>query len=206
LTQYKNEMVSINGQFKMGRTEVTVGMWKEYCAATGKSMPATPPHGWTDTHPIVNVSQADCLEYATWAGLRLPSGDEWDLAATGGDGRNFPWGGYGPSYGDSPLASLRKYPGWDPDKCVNSSVINQSGPSSVASKPAGNSPFGCMDMAGNVWEWTTEVEPQRGYVAFRGGGWGTVYEFYFAMENNLFWATGPDVWRSEIGFRLAGPQ
>jgi formylglycine-generating enzyme required for sulfatase activity len=211
LAQYKSEMVSINGQFKMGRTEVTVAMWKEYCAATGKAMPTAPPHGWVDNHPMVKVSKTDCMEYGDWAGLRLPSGEEWDLAATGGDGRNFPWGGYGPGKEDPKYApsNLKLYPGWDPDKCVNSTVTILTGPVAVSSKPSGNSPFGCADMVGNVWEWTTEVEPGRGYISFRGASWGHTHQYYFAMENNRGWAGGED-WgglkSSEIGFRLAGPQ
>jgi len=200
LAQYKSEMVSINGQFKMGRTEVTVAMWKEYCAATGKSMPGPPPHGWVDNHPMVKVSQGESIQYGDWAGLRLPSVEEWDLAATGGDGRNYPWGGFG-SQVDPKSPSLKLYGGWDPDKCVNSTVTIQNGPSPVGSKPAGNSPYGCMDMVGNVFEWTTEMF--REYPSHRGASWAMTHQHYFAMESNRFWG---GFHSTEIGFRLAGPQ
>jgi formylglycine-generating enzyme required for sulfatase activity len=200
LAQYKSEMVSINGQFKMGRTEVTVAMWKEYCAATGKSMPGPPPHGWVDNHPMVKVSQGESIQYGDWAGLRLPSVQEWDLAATGGDGRNYPWGGFG-SQVDPKSPSLKLYGGWDPDKCVNSTVTIQNGPSPVGSKPAGNSPYGCMDMVGNVFEWTTEMF--REYPSHRGASWSHTHQHYFAMESNRFWG---GFHSTDIGFRLAGPQ
>ncbi len=95
LDQYKKEMRGINGQFKMGRTEVSVGMWREYCRHTGIRMPSEPSYGWNELHPIGSVSWNECQAYAKWAGLRLPSENEWELAASGGDGRNYPWGGYG---------------------------------------------------------------------------------------------------------------
>jgi iron(II)-dependent oxidoreductase len=194
-------MVSIKGQFKMGRTEVTVAMWKEYCAATGKSMPTVPPHGWVDNHPMVRVSQLECIEFATWAGLRLPSDAEWVLAATSGDGRNFPWGGYGSN--NDPNYSLRLYGGWDPDKCINY-INSPNGPSPVGSKPAGNSPYGCMDMVGNVSEWTTDTDSTVNAIR-RGGHWATVHQYQFSTEENASYAH-KSYTNTDTGFRLAGPQ
>ncbi len=122
---------------------------------------------------MVGISYVDCEKYAEWAGLRLPTGSEWELAASGGDGRNYPWGGFGPMKRDG------TWPGWDPNRCI-CWVPSRSAPSgsqrpkpvAVGSVPAGNSPFGCADMAGNVWEWTSEVSklyPAKREI--RGGSW-----------------------------------
>lgn len=173
LDAYKADMVKVKNQFKIGRTEVTVGMWKEYCAATNRIMKKTPPWGSIDDYPMVGISYVDCEKYAEWAGLRLPTGSEWELAASGGDGRNYPWGGFGPMKRDG------TWPGWDPNRCI-CWVPSRSAPSgsqrpkpvAVGSVPAGNSPFGCADMAGNVWEWTSEVSklyPAKREI--RGGSW-----------------------------------
>ncbi len=194
LDQYKKEMCDINGQFKMGRTEVTVGMWREYCEIEGRGMPPAPFWGWIDSHPVVNVTWYDCNDYANWAGLRLPTGAEWELAATGGDGRHYPWGGYGPS--DQGLT----YPGWDPSKCVNN--LNWDSTAPVGSIPAGNSPFGCSDMSGNVKEWLA-----NDYIngkEIRGGSWDDVSPGFFDCAGRVGGSPGSGAYYT--GFRLsAGP-
>ncbi|MFM7323244.1 MAG: formylglycine-generating enzyme family protein, partial [Armatimonadota bacterium] len=91
--------------FRMGATPVTVGMWKEYCSATGTSMPSTPAWGWLDDHPVVNVSWADIMGsdgkggYCAWASevagfrLTLPTEAQWEYGARGGkEGLKYPWG------------------------------------------------------------------------------------------------------------------
>lgn len=161
LTAYIANMCNVNGQFSIGRSEVTVAMWREFCFATGRAMPLEPEWGWIDDHPIVNVSWHDCNEYCSWSGLRMPTEAQWQLAATGGDGRNFPWGGYGGVDGLS---------GWDATK----SVCYEGGARSTApvgSKPSGNSPFGCSDMAGNVFEWCADDWDEANHKNLRGGGW-----------------------------------
>lgn len=182
LADYKREMVSVNGQFKMGRTEVTVSMWREYCAATNQSMPTNPEWGHRNDFPIVDVSWNRCKEYADWAGLRLPTGAEWELAATGGDGRKYPWGDV-----------------WDPAKCIN----GVSNPREVGLLTAGNSPFACCDMAGNVWEWCANSYDGREEMEVRGGCWSDTNTQVFECSMNS--GVLPDRGRSVIGFRLAGP-
>jgi hypothetical protein len=179
LAEYKSQMRDINDQFKMGRTEVTVAMWKEYCTKTGRAMPPAPDWGWIDSHPIVCVTWYDCNDYANWAGLRLPTGDEWELAATNGDGRIYPWGN-----------------DWDPSKCVN---WNHGSTAPVGSIPSGNSPFGCSDMSGNVQEWCANDYLIGKEV--RSGSWYYVDPVYFRCANRYLGHLG--YWGIHVGFRLS---
>jgi hypothetical protein len=152
LERYVAEMCDIDGQFRMGRTEVTVAMWREYCEATNQPMPAPPSWGWIDDHPMVNINWYDITGseqdgFCDWAVratgkfLLLPTVSQWRLAANGGQDRYYPWS----SVGDAGSSTS-----WDASKCINS----RSSTSPVASVPSGNSPFGCADMSGNVSEWT----------------------------------------------------
>jgi len=88
-------------------------------------------------HPVVQVSWHDAMAYAEWAELRLLAEQEWEKAARGVDGRIYPWGD-----------------NLDPARCnTNESGIRTTTPVGQYS-PDGDSPCGCTDMAGNVWEWT----------------------------------------------------
>ncbi len=118
--------------------EVTVAQYRKFCKATGWQEPLPPEWGWKDNHPIVNVSWDDATAYAQWAGVRLPTEAEWEKAARGTDGREYPWGNE-----------------WDASKCN----ARESGPrrtTAVGSYAGGASPYGIQDMAGNVWEWCAD--------------------------------------------------
>jgi len=71
------------------QTEVTVAQYLQFCQTTGRSMPVTPPLGWKDDYPIVNVNWYDATAYAQWADAALPTEAQWEKAARGTDGRTY---------------------------------------------------------------------------------------------------------------------
>jgi len=112
------------------------------------------PRGWKGLHfadgegdhPVVGVSREDALAFVAWlnkelkAKYRLPSEAEWELASRGTDGRIYPWGNE-----------------FDPWRC-NTSESGKRGTTPVGSySPSGDSPYGVMDVVGNVWEWTSST-------------------------------------------------
>jgi formylglycine-generating enzyme required for sulfatase activity len=157
------------------------------------SLPGTYPDGGAN-RPVTWVSLEDARAYAAWAGKRLPHEWEWQLAAQGTDGRAFPWGPVWIS-ANVPLASIsRIMPGPDP----------------VDAHPSGASPYGVMDMVGNVWQWTDEFVDEHTRAAIvRGGEYyqpqGSIWYFPQAYRNDehgklLLMAPGYD--RSGgVGFR-----
>ena len=94
---------------------------------------------------MVEVSWYDAKSYSQWLsqvtgkGYRLPSEAEWEKGARGSDGRIYPWGNW-----------------WDARRC-NSKEGRQGNTTPVAAYPKGASPYGLLDMVGNVWEWTRSL-------------------------------------------------
>jgi gamma-glutamyl hercynylcysteine S-oxide synthase len=151
------------------------------------------PQGW-ENKPVTWVSQDDARAYANWAGKRLPHEWEWQYAAQGTDGRLYPWGN---EWDDSAVPL--------PDKSRT-----MRGPDAVDGHPKGASPFGVMDMVGNVWQWTEEFvdEHTRGGI-LRGGSYyqpqGSIWYFpqaYKLNEHGKLLMMSPSMDRSAgVGFR-----
>ncbi len=170
--------VDLDGYY-IYKHEVTVAQYRKFCTAKKCDMPSAPSWGWQDNHPMVNVSWEDAKAYAQWAEAALPTEAQWEKAARGTDGRIYPWG-----------------MDWDPTKCCNSTGdLNPGQPSPVGSFSTGDSPYGCLDMAGNVWEWCADWY-DAGYYAqsttknptgpvsgdarvLRGGSWYYYHPDYF---------------------------
>ena len=115
----------------------------------------TYPAGW-EKKPVTWVSLEDAREYAAWAGKRLPHEWEWQYAAQGNDGRAYPWGNGPNSSAVPPFEETTRM---------------MSPPADVDAHPKGASPFGVMDMVGNIWHWTDEFQDEHTRAAIvRGGG------------------------------------
>ena len=112
-----------------------------------------PPPGWHNK-PVTWVSLEDARAYAAWAGKRLPHEWEWQYAAQGTDGRLYPWGD-----------------AWDEGKVP---TVNRGrtlrAPDDVDAHPDGASPFGLLDLVGNVWQWTDEYLDDHTRAAVLRGG------------------------------------
>jgi serine/threonine-protein kinase len=169
-------------KFYIDKYEVTNQDYQQ-CVSAGVCKDNGKENGFTGPNqPVVEVDQNDARTYCQWAGKRLPKEQEWQEAAQGTDGREYPWGNQTPSCQYAIM-----------DDGGNGCGKNHTW--EVGSKPAGASPYGAMDMAGNVWEWVEE----EGVV--RGGSW-----FYNAVTlrvSNRFTDYATTRNNFGIGFRCA---
>jgi formylglycine-generating enzyme required for sulfatase activity len=129
-------------EYWIGKTPVTNAQYAVYAKAAGKKFEM--PKG-KENHPVVDVTWNDAAAFCQWLSqasgqnVRLPTEAEWEKAARGSDGRIYPWGDE-----------------WDAKKCnTRESGIGGTTPVGKFS-PQGDSPYGCVDMAGNVWEWCAD--------------------------------------------------
>ena len=163
--------------FYMDRYEVTVGKFRSFLEATGRKAPRIwSVEEWVkiypepeDDHPMNGVSWYDADSYCQWVGKRLPTEEEWEKAARGTDGRQWPWG----NDFNSPEGKIM----------ANTSEARVGWTTPVGSYPEGVSPYGIYDMAGSVMEWTSSwYQPYPGndmqreafgekYKVIRGGSW-----------------------------------
>jgi formylglycine-generating enzyme required for sulfatase activity len=194
-------------EFWIDLTEVTNAMYA-LCVQAGACQPPIQNRSSTRNNyylanqyaenPVINVNWYSASNYCEWAGRTLPSEAQWEKAARGANGRTYPWGeglgctraNYSGCYGDT---------------------------TRVGRHPAGASPYGALDLAGNVWEWTADwygetyyassharnpTGPETGiYHVLRGGSWDD-HEWYMRSANRK-WGI-PAYWYVYVGFRCSG--
>jgi formylglycine-generating enzyme required for sulfatase activity len=183
--------------------EVTNDRYQKFIEATG----ARPPGHWVDgkppadrgNYPATGMNWYDADRYCTWAGKRLPTEAEWEKAARGPDGLDYPWGN-------------------DFDvKKANTGGSGRADLAPVGSYPQSRSPYGADDMAGNVWEWVADwYQPYPGstyrsdafgqkFKVLRGGSWGGAghyaLEYFYRTSHRLF--SEPELGFPDAGLRCA---
>jgi formylglycine-generating enzyme required for sulfatase activity len=135
--------------YSLARTPVTNAQYAAFVEATGHSAPrywrgSRPPWG-RGQHPVISVTWYDAVAYCRWLvqetgkPYRLPTEAEWEKGARGTEGRRYPWGA-----------------AWDARRC-NTKEGGREDTTPVGRYPEGASPYGLLDMAGNVWEWTSSL-------------------------------------------------
>lgn len=208
-------------EYWIGKYPVTNKQYITYTTATNQNV----PYHWSPpkkkfTHPVWGVSWYNARAFCQWLSnvtcieIRLPSEAEWEKAARGTDGRKYPWGDREP----------------DPRLCNFFSHIGDT--TRVGSySPEGDSPYGCADMVGNVWEWTNSLwgknlffpdfrypyRPMDGrentdagdniYRILRGGSWGNRKSVSWLPQPQVRVANRerftPDFMNGDNGFRCA---
>jgi iron(II)-dependent oxidoreductase len=207
---YPKRTVRLDGFF-IDRCEVTVGQLRKFVEATGTVLKSKESSRHFDvpehfSFPAAEITWDEAKRYAQWAGKLLPTEAQWEKTARGVDGRLYPWG-------DSP--PTRDYGHFGPQFQQPALYVE------VGSHPKGASPYGALDMLGNQYEWTSEMnlpypgnaqaEKMKDYagtcVVLRGGSWyhGKV-GFYAAkrfglLPNETYYHVGMrTVWVPPAGY------
>lgn len=193
---------------QIGRTPVTNGQYRAFVQATGHAPPAHWRKGvgleLLDDHPVVNVTWHDALAYCRWLSAEkgerytLPGEAHWERAARGEEGRTYPWGDV-----------------FDETRC-NGSEARVGHTTPVAAYPQGASPYGVLDLAGNVWEWCSSLDapypydPGDGREALQAPGWrvlrgGSWYDSEWGLRAARRLGSDPQRASHNTGFRIARP-
>jgi serine/threonine-protein kinase len=184
--------------FSIDPTEVTVEKYAVFCLMTNRTFPAAwggrVPTSLLD-HPVSWVTLEDARAYAAWIGRRLPTADEWELAARYVDERPYPWGPRFQLVADEPLRANTREFGLRRGGFVGGTMP-------VGQFPDGASPEGVMDLAGNVWEWTATTIDEKGFTyAVQKGGSFLTPEATARAANGLL--EDPAQPHHDAGFRCA---
>jgi len=175
----------------------------EVCNEPGSRQSATRTNYYINpayaNYPVISVSWQQASTYCSWQGKRLPTEAEWEKAARGTTYRLYPWGD------DDITCDLAN---------GNNNMCGIGDTDAVGSYPDGASPYGALDMAGNVWEWvsdwysatyyqtspdTNPTGPDSGsYRVVRGGGWGSINGLLTSYRNG---GNEPAKQSATIGFR-----
>lgn len=188
--------------FYIDKTETTNRHYKEFIDATGQKAPPnwsgqSYPQNLAD-HPVVLVNWHEADAYCKWRKKRLPTEAEWEKAARGTDGRAFPWGN---EFDIKKVNTMGEF----------------GGTTQVGFFQDGKSPYGVLDMAGNVQEWTSDWykaypggdynDPDYGekHKTVRGGGWGGMghYTLQVYVRTAFRMSAPPEGRYDDLGFRCA---
>jgi len=184
--------------FFIDKYEMTVSRYRNYLKQTGRPAPKYFDDAKfnQDDQPVVGVAWQEAKNYCAWAGKRLPSEAEWEKAARGADAKIYPWG----HQPDDKKANVRGM----------NDRYRYTAP--IGKYPQGQSPYGVMDMAGNVWEWTDSwYQPYphndtksglfgEKFKVAKGGSWFSNMDLArTALRGKML----PDQRQNYIGFRCA---
>lgn len=189
------EEMEVKAPFYLGRSPLTVALFQAFLADSGYEFPEADLQDMLEVSsmpdcPAVNISWLDAKEICRWLRKKtghyysLPQNDEWEKAARGEDGRKYPWGTEFPN---------------DNLACFNQ--LESKTTSQVNIRPDGASPYGCMDMSGNVWEWCIDsFDDERDPHILKGGSWQNPEEFLDCGKKTFSFP--PEKRRTYMGIRL----